>query len=100
MTFKTGLLVYGVVALTAYGAILVYLSVCIHRGELKLEPPPTDNDKELCLKAGAVASVFWPLTLVVLGVIGVVEGMHYLIGVVVRRLTRGKRAADVLRKAS
>lgn len=94
------MIIYGAVAVGAYSACLVYLSVCIHRGELKLDTPPTEGYKNICLKGGAIASLLWPLTLVVLGVVGVVEGAHWVIGWVVRRVTRGKRAADVLRKAS
>lgn len=100
MTSVTGMIIYGAGAVGSYSACLVYLSVCIHRGELKLDTPPTDSDKDICLKGGAVASLLWPLTLVVLGVVGVVEGAHWVIGWIVRRVTRGRRTADTLRKAS
>lgn len=98
MTVKTEVILYSVVALLCYLAWLVALSVELHRAELKLTDPV--KDQSFYIGFGLVTSILWPLSLVVVLCFGIVFAFHELIGHIVRRVTRGKRAAETLRKAS
>lgn len=96
MTWKTKLIAYGVIALISYAAWLTTWSVQAHLAALKQEKLSSD-DHSFYYGLGGIFSVVWPIFLVICGAALCHE---FVIGPLVRKLTRGKRTVDVLKKAT
>lgn len=99
MTWKTGLILYGAVALLSYVGWLTTLSVIVHLRELRSDPLPK-SEYSFYYGAGGILSALWPLQIVLFLASGIVAGGHKLVGVMVRKVTRGKRTVDALKKAT
>lgn len=99
MTWKTGLIYYGAAALLSYVGWLTTLSVIVHLRKLQNNPLPL-SEYSFYYGAGGILSMLWPLQLVLFLGAGIVAGGHELVGVVVRKVTRGQRTVNALKKAT